>query len=195
MIIKLELKIDIQKLISYLEFVKKTYPPFMKKNGPWGGWSITSSNGEVHDGWQAGEKINDLLTTEQEKAKIKSFFSITKFDRPTPIYTNEIEELLKLINNSIPNMKISRVRIAILKPHLEETAYWHKDGEAQGDEKVFRLHIPIITNEQCIFEYSTGKHHLIADGSIYLIDISKQHRVINSSNENRFHLIADVKKI
>ena len=195
MIIKLDLKIDITKLISYLEFVKNTCPPFMKKDGPWGGWSLTSSNGEVYDGWQTGEKLNDPLATEEEKSEIKKLFTTTKFDCPTVIYNNEIESILKLINNFAPNLKISRVRIAILKPHSEESAYWHKDGEAKGNEKVFRLHIPIITNEHCIFEYTSEKHHLPADGSIYLIDISTLHRVTNLSNENRYHLIADVQKI
>lgn len=193
MIIKLDHKINIFKLQEYLEFVKKTCKPFMKKDGPWGGWSITSQNGDVYDGWQTGEKIHDSKADNDEIIKLKAFFTSSHFNKPTLLYTNYIIDLLKEIEIHVPNLELSRIRIAVLRPHMEQSAYWHKDGDA-NDSKNFRLHIPIITNNKCNFEYEDQKRHLPADGSIYLLDVSQTHRVTNLSNEDRYHLIADVKK-
>jgi hypothetical protein len=196
MIIKFDLSINITELISYLEFINSFCPPYMKKNnGPWGGWSITSSTGEIYDGWQTGEKINDPSISELEKEKIKKQFKESDFNKPTPLYNSFMQELISSLKTSLPNLSLSRVRIALLKPHPENEAYWHQDGELHKDEKIFRLHIPIITNENCFFEYPNERHHLKSDGSVYLVDISRLHRVLNLSNENRFHLIADVRKI
>ncbi len=191
MIIKLDTQIDIKAILTYLEFVKKTCPPFMKKDGPWGGWSITSSTGDVHDGWQTGEKINSSSISIEEKNSLKDFFAKNEFNKPTAIYNTFIEKLLSDLKRDLPNLQLTRLRIAVLKPHPEEAAYWHQDGEFEEGQKLFRFHIPILTNDKCFFEYPEERHHLKADGSMYLVEISRIHRALNLSNENRYHLIAD----
>lgn len=191
MIIKLDTHINIKEMLEYLEFVKKTCPPFMKKNGPWGGWSITSSNGDVYDGWQTGEKAHDLSISIEERNSLKDFFVQTEFNTPTQIYNSYIENLLSDLNKSLPNLKLTRLRIALLKPHPEEEAYWHQDGDFESGQKVFRFHIPILTNDQCFFEYPDDRHHLQANGSTYLVEISRIHRALNLSKKDRYHLIAD----
>jgi hypothetical protein len=188
MIIKLENKININELLSYFDFVQKSYPPYMKKNTPWGGWSITSSNGDIYDGWQPGEKIFNSEISKIERNKLKDVFDNNEFNKPTQIYTPYIEKILTEIQENISGIKLSRIRIAVLLPHKEIDAYWHKDSDRSAK---FRLHIPIITNENCFFEYENERRHLPADGSIYLIDVSKMHRVLNLSNEIRYHLFAD----
>jgi hypothetical protein len=188
MIIKLDFKIDIDELKKYLDFVQKFSPPFMKKNGPWGGWSITSSSGDVFDGWQTGEKAYSESSSEDEKKAIIDFFNKSDFSQPTPIYNEFIQNLIDQIHHEVPNLKLSRIRIAVLKPHPESEAYWHKDSDGS---QVFRLHIPIITNDQCFFDYQNERHHLIADGSLYLLDVGKLHRAVNNSKFDRFHIIAD----
>ena len=188
MIIKLDFKIDINELKKYLEFVQKFSPPFMKKNGPWGGWSITSSSGDVFDGWQTGEKAYSESSSEDEKKAIIDFFNKSDFSQPTPIYNEFIRKLIDQIHREVPNLKLSRIRIAVLKPHPESEAYWHQDSDGS---QVFRLHIPIITNDQCFFDYQNERHHLIADGSLYLLDVGKLHRAVNNSKLDRFHIIAD----
>jgi hypothetical protein len=188
MIIKLDFKININELKNYLDFVKNFSPPFMKKNGPWGGWSITSSNGEIYDGWQTGEKAYAESSSEEEKKAIVDFFNKSDFSKPTPIYNEFIASLINEILQEVPDLKLSRIRIAVLKPHPESEAYWHKDSDGA---QVFRLHIPIETNDQCFFDYQNERHHLKADGSLYLIDVGKIHRAVNNSSEDRFHIIAD----
>ena len=192
MIIKLDQKIDIKKLKDYLEFVKKTYPPHLKQNGVWGGWSITSSDGSIHDGWQAGEKVNDPEATAQTKNDLLELFTKNSFTTPTPLFKDYILEVVQRIKEIDPKIQLSRIRIAVLAPHDETEAYWHIDGDLRDNEKKFRLHIPIITNEKCFFDYENERHHLDADGSIYIIDVSKKHRAVNLSNESRYHLIMNI---
>lgn len=191
MIIKFEQKINIEKLKAYLEMVKATCPPFMKKNGPWGGWSITSSDGEVYDGWQAGEKAYSKHSSEEEKKAIVDFFASVDFTKPTAIHNDYIVELLQSLKTMAPNLRLSRLRIALLKPHPEDEAYWHQDSDGRD---TFRLHIPIETNDECFFDYKDERNHMPADGSVYLVNVGKIHRALNLSSKDRYHLIADAYK-
>ncbi len=191
MIIKLEQKIDIDHLRSYLGWVKSICPPFMKKNGPWGGWSITSTSGEIYDGWQTGEKAYAASTSEVDKKAIVDYFLQNNFNKKTKLYNNDFADLMSSLTSLIPDINLSRIRIALLKPHPEEEAYWHQDSDGRDS---FRLHVPIITNDQCFFDYKDERHSLVADGSVYLINVGRLHRAINQSQHDRFHLIADAYK-
>ena len=164
----------------------------MKKNGPWGGWSITSSNGEIDDGWQAGEKAYSIYSSEEEKRAIVDFFTNVDFIKPTSIYNEYIIELIQQLKKIAPNLSLSRLRIALLRPHTEPESYWHQDSDGRD---TFRLHIPIETNEQCFFDYKDQRHYMPADGSIYLINVGKPHRALNLSDKDRYHLIADSYKV
>jgi aspartyl/asparaginyl beta-hydroxylase (cupin superfamily) len=54
-----------------------------------------------------------------------------------------------------------------------------------------RLHIPIITNPNCIFEYEHEARHLPADGRAYLLKINRIHRVCNFGVSDRIHFLCD----
>ncbi len=68
----------------------------------------------------------------------------------------------------------------------------HKDkGELTA--KTHRIHIPIITNKDCIFTIEDESRYLNA-GEIWMIDnVDRFHSVTNNGKENRIHLIIDVK--
>ena len=62
--------------------------------------------------------------------------------------------------------------------------------------ETWRLHIPIITNPNCFFEWqradgSIESVHLPADGSAWLVRVDLSHRAVNRSNEpsTRVHLL------
>ena len=68
----------------------------------------------------------------------------------------------------------------------------HKDKGALTS-KTHRIHVPIITNESCIFTVEEERRHLRA-GEIWMIDnVDRFHSVINGGQEHRIHLIIDVK--
>lgn len=190
MFIKLNTNFDIEKLKLYLDTVTSYSAPLMKKNSAWGGWSITSSDGTVQDGWQGGERLFAENISPEAQQKLQAEFKAKKFNIPTPLYTPLIADIISQLGEM--DLEFLRIRIALLKPHDEKESYWHQDGKSADNYFKLRLHIPIITNEKCLFEYPDKKFHLPADGSAYIIEVSKPHRVLNLSNENRYHLMMDL---
>ncbi len=72
---------------------------------------------------------------------------------------------------------------------------WHTDRKHESNDKFSPLkgHIPIITNDKCIFEYQNGgSYHFPADGNMYILGPDKTHRIINNSTEDRYHLFFDL---
>ena len=68
----------------------------------------------------------------------------------------------------------------------------HKD-KGELTSRTHRIHVPIVTNESCIFTIEEESRHLRA-GEIWMIDnVDRFHSVINGGQENRIHLIIDVK--
>ena len=61
----------------------------------------------------------------------------------------------------------------------------HSDGP-----RSMRLHIPLETNPQAWFEISGKRYHLPADGSAYLINTSRVHRVGNDGPNPRAHWVS-----
>lgn len=188
--IKLDTQFNVDLLKSYVEMVKNYGPPIMKKTSGWGGWSVTSSDGTVEDGWQGGERLFIEDLPESERNKVKKEFENKIFNRPTPLYTDEIRKVIKQIEEM--GFKALRIRVVILKPHAEAESYWHQDGSSENGAVKLRLHIPVITNPLCTFEYVDQKFHFPADGSSYIIDVSKRHRVLNLSDEERYHIMMDI---
>lgn len=68
----------------------------------------------------------------------------------------------------------------------------HKD-KGELTSKTHRIHVPIVTNKDCIFTIEDSSRHLGA-GEIWMIDnVDRFHSVVNNGQENRIHLIIDVK--
>jgi hypothetical protein len=67
----------------------------------------------------------------------------------------------------------------------------HKD-KGQLTAKTHRIHVPIITNPDCLFSIEDEVKHLGA-GEIWIIDnVNRFHSVANKGTQNRIHLILDV---
>jgi hypothetical protein len=54
------------------------------------------------------------------------------------------------------------------------------------------MQIPIQTNDLAWYETEEGKVNFKANGSAYLIDVSKKHRVSNDGDTPRTHLMFTV---
>lgn len=184
----LSIPFNIEKLrTEFLENTKRL-PPIMT-NAYFGGWSVTSSNGDYKDGWlpqntyfNAKEKNIEEVRRNNSKAGIKG----PQFYRtPTELCVGEIKNVISFLeeNGYFP----CRARFTILKAHGYTP--FHRDYP----EWLYgvRLHIPIITNEKCFFEYENERKNLLADGSAYLLKINRTHRVINESDYDRVHFLCD----
>ena len=79
--------------------------------------------------------------------------------------------------------KLGRVRLLWKLPRT--TLSWHRDPEP-------RLHIPIVSNFGARMCIDTEVHHMPADGSVWITDITKYHNAFNGGEEDRVHLVATV---
>lgn len=61
------------------------------------------------------------------------------------------------------------------------------------NDRGWRLHIPIVTNEECYF-FHKGEmpYHMVADGSCYIVSVDHQHTAMNLSEENRTHIVMGI---
>lgn len=94
------------------------------------------------------------------------------FDIP---YTNSIIQLLDL----------KRTRLIRLSPLQCYTI--HKDYTP-------RVHIPLVTNNKCLIIIENEIFHFPADGSVYLLDTTKEHTALNGSRSDRLHIVGVVDK-
>jgi hypothetical protein len=80
----------------------------------------------------------------------------------------------------ITKYKITRTRFMWLKPY---SCYsMHVDDTA-------RIHIPIVTNDDCYFVFKDKGCFTLPTGSAYLVDTTQSHSAMNCSSKWRLHLL------
>lgn len=186
---KLNIKVDVQALRDHLQNTILCYPA-VDQSKDFGGWSILSSDGTYTDGWVQGhscfEEVDGKLKFDHQKAKALGLKSIEKYDRPTEICTGYMAEVI----DTIKAMKLYPCRARISRLSAMGQSSLHRDG---GDnDYAVRLHIPIITNPLATFECDSGKVHMPADGSVYVLRVNRLHQVINKGSDDRYHLIMNI---
>ena len=187
---KIDFRFDIEKLRQHLEVVKSQYAPSMP-TPEFGGWSVLSKTGEVTDGWTLGHQAfvrDDAggFAFDAEKAKeVKVDPLISNFKVQTPICYGYLKEVMEKIEAFGLNPR--RARICLIEPG-QATAF-HVDGAKTSYG--IRLHIPIVTNSECAFEYEDRKLHMPADGNGYIVRVTRPHCAYNRGTEPRYHLLMD----
>lgn len=66
----------------------------------------------------------------------------------------------------------------------------HRDDFLSGEDGIYRIHIPIITDERVEF-FLDGRRLMMAEGETWCIDFGLPHRVTNGSDKDRIHLVID----
>ena len=157
-----------------------------------GGWSITSRTGDWQDGWDffqndEGEAMEIYFPKNDNNFKSLKFFNIAhsmEHKNPTQACVGE----LAYIVNQLEDLGLypRRVRVTCLKAGAKSLV--HKD--ADENEYMARIHIPLITNKKCVF-ISDGKNLHMEAGKAYAVWVNNWHQIRNDSDEDRFHLICD----
>lgn len=80
--------------------------------------------------------------------------------------------------------RLYRTRLMTIFPGFELPRP-HIDGKTS-----VRLHVPIETDPDAWFEISGRRYHFPADGSGYLVNTSRPHRIGNSGAQPRTHLVS-----
>ena len=160
-LIKILDKIDIEPILkSYNE---------LESNIQWTDYPTTKQVGLQYrienDPWSdaVGSSRSNLNKTWYENVSINPYFKDTIF-----------EEI-------IVKCKMTRTRLIWVKPFSCYSL--HVDNEP-------RLHIPIITNNQCFFVFKEMPIYYMEPGNLYWANTTKLHTFINCSSEPRLHLIS-----
>ena len=187
---KLKYTVDIDQLKFHLQNYVLSKKPMMVSAG-FGGWSVLSATGEYTDGWSKGEQLYNPLfmpgTDIETRKKALGLFPLDQYTRPTEICHGYLSKVITDIQEM--GLNPMRARLSILK--AQSSSSRHKDGEPH--EYAVRLHIPIITNQQCTFATDDEQAHLPADGSVYVLHVNRWHQVFNKSQEDRIHLIMSIR--
>jgi hypothetical protein len=188
-LVKTDFKVDLDSLRQFFDSkvlqLKKTYQGGKRH----GGWSVQSNTGEVSDGWQAGGTPG---ITKEKMAKM--FKHGKKFKTPTDLYGGSIEQLINDLAEK--HFDAKRTRFADLEP--KAGCGWHIDGGYEVKKYGFwRGHIALKTNPECLFMFQSRdeqdvlSYNIPADGYLYLANINYSHRIENTSNESRIHILTD----
>jgi hypothetical protein len=182
-----DIQFNIEKLQEHLKsfVLDKT---ITRQSPSFGGWSVLSSDGDFKDGWHPGHLAYRDNVSLERKIEIRSQIKkkLTEFTVPTEICHGYMLEVINFIKEK--KLSPSRARIICLSAKMSSS--WHRD--AADNSYAVRLHVPIITNPGCHFETPTESEHMPADGSAYFIHVNREHRVINTGDTDRYHLVMDV---
>ena len=187
---KINIPYDLSRLVADIEQIKADFP-MISQSRFFGGWSITSSDGDYRDGWQKGHLVYDKIASASPEEARKEFDKIgfKRLDAYS-VKTNACTASFSALVNVLDSLNLVPRRCRIVELKAGGASTWHRDAE--DSRYAVRLHIPIITNPGCLFKTETEELHMPADGGCYLIHVNRLHQVVNTGNDARYHFICNV---
>jgi len=142
--------------------------PYFDNGASYTGWAITSRDGTIHDGVQQLAKQPGRRRPGEAPAQAAVL--------PTPLCAGPLKAALEAL--AAAGLKPFRARIMALADDAFTMA-WHADAKHES----WRLHVPIVTNPGCFFEWKVDerllRRHLPADGRAWLVRVDRLHRAVN----------------
>lgn len=174
----LQIYYDVEKLSVELETVAGAYMP---RRGVETNWTAIPLRNATGSALQDGIEINNTI-----KKNGMLPCTDTHFLQVLPYMASILDDIAQRFDTEIGLVRISKVP-------AYRTIGRHQDGNAFDLQKGFicRLHIPILTASDAIFEVGTCSYNLIP-GTLYYVNVSKSHAVYNNGPIDRIHLIIDV---
>lgn len=116
------------------------------------------------------------------------------YDQP-PMFTEygkQLPYLHELITSTVDPERLNFVRLVVISntviiPHRDLLELSELSNEVRN---AHRLHIPLVTNENCFFSEGNTVFRMRA-GEVWFLDAAKIHSVASFSNAPRTHLIFD----
>ncbi|MCI0151892.1 aspartyl/asparaginyl beta-hydroxylase domain-containing protein [Paraburkholderia sediminicola] len=158
----------------FLEHIQKMpSTPYRDNRVDYVGWAVTSRDGTLDEG---------VRRIAPEGPSVRGV-------NPTQACSGCLAQTIETVSRG--GLKPYRARIMQLESEGAEMPL-HTDA----NKETWRLHIPIITDPNCFFEWQRADGtiesvHLPADGSAWLVRVDVSHRAVNRSNEpsHRVHLL------
>lgn len=130
-----------------------------------------------HKGRQAGLQFKDNEDVWASAVGKSQGFELT-YTNLNPYFKDTIfEELIRKYN-------MSRARLMWVGPYACYSV--HVDTTP-------RIHVPIITNQECYFVFKKGSLHHMPAGLSYWVNTTLPHTFMNCSDQHRLHLVGVVK--
>lgn len=185
---ELDIKFDYPSLRKEFETISQLNDPVMLTS-TFGGWSITSSDGDYRDGWLRSNELDcenvNLNFNPVELKKKYGLKSVVFYKTPTQVCGLQAKSLIDRLEDL--GFYPRRVRYMLLKAGGQSNL--HRD--APDEIYSVRLHVPIVNNPDCFFECEEGRANL-KPGCIYLLKVNRPHQVVNKGSTDRVHLVCDV---
>lgn len=137
--------------------------------------SLKHPEGATEDLWHIG--LGSFRTEKALANMTQKDFTVLNKD----LHETYIEKVYKTI---AADYKIGRFRIMALPGQKCMTLHY---------DATQRIHIPLLTNENCLMIIEDRVYHMPADGSAYFTDTFKRHAALNANWDFlRIHLVFDL---
>jgi hypothetical protein len=103
------------------------------------------------------------------------------------LFSKEIKEVHDIVKQYYPNLEPKRIVLNKFLAHKIITE--HVDYKYHYENTV-RTHIPIITNDRCLFGFSNTTIQM-ETGTVYEFNNNIPHAAVNDADKDRIHLIID----
>ena len=114
-----------------------------------------------------------------QHSKVFGTGSITKYDLEEKDFKYSIFDTL-YTNSLLEEYNMVRTRIMTMPSKTCYSYHWDLSS---------RIHLPLITNDDCFFVIEDNVYRTPADGSIYRVDTTKKHTFVNASFDTRIHIM------
>ena len=135
-------------------------------------------------GGAAAENTDTIPLVYDLKHRLNSGILHKNYER----FSTYIDEVVLAAKKNVGEVKIQQAMLTKLKSNTVIPR--HKD-KGPLTAKTHRIHVPVITNTECIFSVGDECRNLEA-GQIWIIDnVDRYHSVANNGTQDRVHLIID----
>ena len=172
-VLKIKTSFDIKKIAADVSEVLASYGQIKKdKYEEYVGLGLQYSNEEnpLYDA------IPQFAYIDQEGIVDKTRDSKIIFKK------NAIGEKFSYIFEEFRSLIFFRGRILTAKPNIKMSP--HTDGEF-----IFNVHVPVFSNPQAKIFIDNKDYYLEPDGSLYVVNATKPHYIVNKSLTDRVHII------
>lgn len=168
-----DIKFDPIKLRSNLEYLSKRH------SGP---ISLRTVARDVNDPYSYGSR--SLYDSKGGIAWESDSNWVRYIPEIETLYIVDVVKQIEVYAAEHHHCKVGRARLLSLNP--KECYTYHRDID-----NIIRIHVPVITNDNCLFINNDIVGRMPEAGTMYLFNTLVKHTALNASREKRTHLVVN----